>query len=99
MSEIPEQYLEQARDHKLEELIDEMKSGEGDNEALWNEINRMLCSKTKEDADAVEDMTLADIIEQVCADEANRLMDCGMLDEEAMECAQGAAESRYEGDR
>jgi hypothetical protein len=91
--EIPERYLEQARDNKLEDLIHDMKMGEN-SEWLWAEIERILASKDTADIDSIEDMTLADLIARVCEAKADKMMDDGDLDEEATDIAVGAAEDR-----
>ena len=102
MSEIPEQFLDQAQAEKTEVLIDEMIDGDH-GELLWAEIERMLASCTTGDKDAIKDMTLHDIIACVCEREAERMADAGELDEEAMECAvgyaEGMADARYDAEK
>ncbi len=85
--EVPEKYIEQAVEYKFNELRDEMMDGGGDTESLWNELHRILLSKDVADRDSISDMTISDLIERVCWEEANRLGDNGDLDEEAMQLA------------
>jgi hypothetical protein len=98
MSEVPEKYLEQARDHRLDVLSHDMRMGEN-SEWLWQEIERMLVSNAIEDRDAIEDVTIGDLIDRVCEAKVDTMMDNGDLDEEAMELAQESSERFYEGDR
>ena len=96
--EIPEKYLEQAREHKLDVLQHDMRMGEN-SEWLWAEIERILASKETADIDSIEDATIGQIIDRVCEARVDKMMDNGDLDEDAMELAQESAESYYEGDR
>lgn len=91
--EIPEQYLEQAREHRLDALVHDMKLGEN-SEWLWQEIERILASTKTEDRDAIDDMTLADLISRVCEAKVEKMEADGDLDEDAMQCAVEAAECR-----
>jgi hypothetical protein len=96
--EIPEKYLEQARERRLDQLSHDMRLGEN-SEWLWAEIERMLESKDKADRDGLEDLSIADLIDRVCEQRVDKMMEDGDLDEEAAEIAQESAESYYEGDR
>jgi hypothetical protein len=92
--EIPERYLEEARDNKASDLLHDMLMGENA-EWLWAEIERMLGSKATEDRDGLEDLSIKDIAARVCDAEADRMMECGDLDEKAYDLAVGDAEDRY----
>ena len=94
MSEIPERFLEQARERKLDILVSDMRHPGENSEWLWQEIERILASKETADRDSIEDMTLADLIDRVCEAKADKMMDDGDLDEDAMSIAIEAAESR-----
>ena len=96
--DIPEHYLEQAREHRLDVLSHDMRMGENA-EWLWQEIERMMSSKDPQDAKDMESMTIGALIDRVCEAKVEKMEAAGDLDEDAMECARGAAESRYEGDR
>jgi hypothetical protein len=93
MSEIPERYLEQARDNKAADLLHDMLLGENF-EWLCGEIERMLLSKDRADIDGLEDLNIKDIATRICEAEADRMMECGDLDEKATDIAVGAAEDR-----
>lgn len=93
MSEIPERFLEQARDHRLDLLSHDMRMGENA-EWLWQEIDRMMTSKDPKDAKDLETMTIGALIDRVCEAKADKEMDDGDLDEDAYQCAVEAAESR-----
>jgi hypothetical protein len=95
--EIPEMYLEAARDLRSDAIMGALLVGGGDTEMLWDEIHRMLLSKTTEDRDAVYDLCLRDIIVRVADKEASRLMDAGDLDEIAYDLAIGESEKFSEG--
>ena len=95
--EIPERYLEEARDNKAADLLHDMLLGENA-EWLWSEIERMLSSKDQADIDGLEDLSIKDIAERVCERHADVLMENGDLDEAAMDLGVGAAESRYDRD-
>ena len=95
--EAPERYLQQARDNKAADLLQDMLAGENA-EWLWNEIERMLLSKDKADIDGLEDMSIKDIATRVCEEHADVLMDRGDLDEEAMDRAVGDVEDRFQRD-
>jgi len=95
--EIPERYLEEARDNKASDLLHDMLLGENA-EWLWAEIERMLGSKDQEDIDALEDMSIKDIASRVCDAHADKLMERGDLDEAAYDIAIGAAEARHDRD-
>ncbi len=97
MTEIPEQYLEQAADHRLATLTHDMRLGENE-DLLLREIQRILASPATADRDSIEDMTLADLIQRVCEAEVEQEMDNGDLDEDAMQIAIEDAESRYDRD-
>jgi len=94
--ETPDRDLTQAYEDKLDDLIHDMKLGENF-DLLTAEIMRMMDSKDKADKDAIEDMTLADLIERVCEKKAEQMLDDGDLDEDAMELAVERAERRSEG--
>jgi len=97
MSEIPERFLTQAYEDKVDDLVHDMKLGEN-SEWLWQEIERILASKDPADCASIDKLTLADLIERVCEQAAERMLDNGDLDEAAMDAAVGFAEDRYDRD-
>jgi len=96
--EIPEEYLEQARDNKAADLLHDMLLGEN-LEWLWNEIDRMIMSKDQADIDGLEDLSIKDIAARVCEQYADKLMENGDLDEEATDLGIGAAEDHFDRQR
>ncbi len=98
MSEIPEKYIEQAREHRLDILSHDMRMGENA-EWLWQEIERMMASKDPQDAKDMESMTIGALIDRVCTAKVEKMEADGDLDEDAMELAMESAERYSEGDR
>lgn len=96
--EVPEKYLEQARERRLDILVSDMRHPGENSEWLWQEIERILASNETADRDSIEDMTLADLIDRVCEAKVDKEMDNGDLDEDAMSIAIEDAESRYDRD-
>jgi hypothetical protein len=96
--EVPEKYLEQARERRLDILVSDMRHPGENSEWLWQEIERILASSETADRDSIEDMTLADLIDRVCEAKVDKEMDNGDLDEDAMSIAIEDAESRYDRD-
>lgn len=98
MTEVPEKYLEQARDDMVEEVTDDLCSGSPDNayqEDLWTVVESILLTADKQARmDAIEDLTIMDLIAKVAEVRADRAMDNGDLYEAAMELAVGDAEDR-----
>ena len=76
-----------------EEIICDMRVGEY-SEDLWAEINRMINSGKTEDRDAVEDMTLPDIIEVAAKKRASADISLDAIDKILADWREEAAEDR-----